>query len=47
VIFATGAAAFTPGVVGLPVWLALAAGALPALAALAIGDRRATSACNP
>jgi len=40
VIFATGAAAFTPGVVGLPVWLALAAGALPALAALAVGDRR-------
>ncbi|MBO9560828.1 MAG: sensor histidine kinase, partial [Caulobacter sp.] len=40
VIFATGAAAFTPGVVGLPVWLALAAGAIPALAALAVGDRR-------
>jgi cell cycle sensor histidine kinase DivJ len=40
VIFATGAAAFTPGVVGLPIWLALAAGALPALAALAVGDRR-------
>jgi len=40
VIFATGAAAFTPGVVGLPVWLALAAGALPALAALAVGERR-------
>jgi cell cycle sensor histidine kinase DivJ len=40
VIFATGAAAFTPGVVGLPVWLALAAGAVPALAALALGDRR-------
>jgi cell cycle sensor histidine kinase DivJ len=39
VIFATGAAAFTPGVVGLHVWLALAAGAVPALAALAIGDR--------
>ncbi|MEJ2814853.1 HAMP domain-containing sensor histidine kinase [Caulobacter sp. CCG-8] len=40
VIFATGAAAFTPGVVGGPVWLALAAGAVPALAALAVGDRR-------
>jgi two-component system, cell cycle sensor histidine kinase DivJ len=40
VIFATGAAAFTPGVVSLPVWLALAAGMLPALAALAAGDRR-------
>ncbi|GGL08665.1 sensor histidine kinase [Caulobacter rhizosphaerae] len=40
VIFATGAAAFTPGVVGLPVWLALAAGALPALAGLAVGERR-------
>ena len=40
VIFATGAAAFTPGVVGLHVWLALAAGAVPALAALTIGDRR-------
>jgi len=40
VIFATGAAAFTPGVVGLPIWLALAAGAVPALAALAVGDRR-------
>jgi cell cycle sensor histidine kinase DivJ len=40
VIFATGAAAFTPGEVGLHVWLALAAGAVPALAALAIGDRR-------
>ena len=40
VIFAAGAAAFTPGVVGLHVWLALAAGAVPALASLAIGDRR-------
>jgi cell cycle sensor histidine kinase DivJ len=40
VIFATGAAAFTPGVVGLPVWLALAAGAVPALAALAVGERQ-------
>jgi cell cycle sensor histidine kinase DivJ len=40
VIFATGAAAFTPGTVGLHVWLALAAGAVPALAALAVGERR-------
>jgi cell cycle sensor histidine kinase DivJ len=40
VIFAAGVAAFTPGTVGAQVWLALAAGLVPALAALAVGDRR-------
>ena len=40
VSLAAGAAAFTPGIIGLPVWMALIAGAVPALAALAVGDRR-------
>ncbi|MBO9707770.1 MAG: HAMP domain-containing histidine kinase [Caulobacter sp.] len=39
VVLAAGAAAFTPGTVGLHVWLALMAGAVPAIAALAVGDR--------
>jgi len=40
VTLAAGAAAFTPGTIGIPVWLALMAGAIPALAALAVGDRQ-------
>ncbi len=40
VALAAGAAAFTPGGVALHVWLALAAGAAPALASLALGERR-------
>ncbi|MGR4866751.1 cell cycle sensor histidine kinase DivJ [Caulobacter sp. LARHSG274] len=40
VTLAAAAVAFTSGVVGVHVWLALAAGALPALAALVAGDRR-------
>jgi len=40
VTLAAGAAAFTPGTIGVHVWLALMAGAIPALAALAVGDRQ-------
>jgi cell cycle sensor histidine kinase DivJ len=40
VTFAAGAAAFTPGTIGVHVWLALMAGAIPALAALALGQRQ-------
>lgn len=39
-LLAGGTVAFTPGSTGWPVWTALLAGGLPALAALLIGDRR-------